>query len=130
MVKTNVQYGIENGNVDENKLIAIALEKLPEKYCTVFSTLSVTLGDVVDLETFEDAVGQVYCTSNKKTSNDNNDDELNLASVNNNKKRSGNTETTREAVATTITTNITTQTTLTNAKIAARLVMRMTHAGC
>jgi hypothetical protein len=56
ITEVNTQYGIDSP--DEKKLIALALEKLPEKYVNVFTTLS--MGGNIDLEMFEETVKAIY----------------------------------------------------------------------
>jgi hypothetical protein len=48
ITKVNTQYGIDSP--DEKKLIALALEKLPEKYVNAFTTIS--MGGNINLEMF------------------------------------------------------------------------------
>jgi hypothetical protein len=57
-VEMNTQYGIDVP--DEQKLIAIALEKLPEQYVMAFSMLLVALDNQVDLNTFEETCETIY----------------------------------------------------------------------
>jgi hypothetical protein len=50
-VEINTQYGIDVP--DEQKLIAIALEKLPERYVMAYSMILVVLDNQVDLDTLK-----------------------------------------------------------------------------
>jgi hypothetical protein len=56
ITKINTQNGIDDP--DEKKLIALALEKLPERYVNAFTTLS--MSGNVDLEKFEDTIEAIY----------------------------------------------------------------------
>jgi hypothetical protein len=77
--EVNTQFGITAP--DENKLIALALRKLPEKYGQTFSTLTIALGGQVDLETFGEATGALH-RATVKNGGDDSDSELNLTGVN------------------------------------------------
>jgi hypothetical protein len=78
----------------EQKLIATALEKLPERYVMAFSMLLVALDNQVDLDTFEETCEKMYGStkkankSNKDGDKDNN--ELNLFGFEKKKKRQRN----------------------------------------
>jgi hypothetical protein len=85
-VEINTQYGIDAP--DEQKLIAIELEKLPERYVMAFSTLSVALDNQVDLDTFEETCEKMYCSTKKvNKSDEDNNTELNLSGFEKKKKK-------------------------------------------
>jgi hypothetical protein len=69
-------------NLDEKKLIALALENLPEKYVNAFSTLS--MNGNVDLEKFE----AIYRAHQGKLKSDEEDkNKVNLVTVYNKKRK-------------------------------------------
>jgi hypothetical protein len=78
ITEVNTQYGIEAP--DEKKLIALALEKLPEHYVNTFTTLS--MGGNINLDMFGEMVKAIYQANRSKAkSNDDEEDEeeVNLA---------------------------------------------------
>jgi hypothetical protein len=85
ITEVNTQYGMDSP--DKKKLIALALEKLPERYVNVFTTLS--MSGNVDLEKFEETVKAIYqANQNKAKSNDEEEDEeVNLATFDDSKKK-------------------------------------------
>jgi hypothetical protein len=91
-VEINTQYGINMP--DEQKLIATALEKLPERYVMAFSMLLVVLDNQVDLDTIEETCEKMYCSTKKVNKSDEegdeDDNELNLSGFEKKKKRGKN----------------------------------------
>jgi hypothetical protein len=88
ITKVNTQYGIDSP--DEKKLIALALEKLPEKYVNACTTLS--MGGNIDLEMFKETVEAIYQAnqSKAKSNDDEEEEEINLTTFDNSKKKKKN----------------------------------------
>jgi rubrerythrin len=84
ITEVNTQYGIDSP--DKKKLIALALEKQPERYVNAFTTLS--MGGNMDLEMFEETV-EAICQANQSNakSNDEDDEEINLATFDKARRR-------------------------------------------
>jgi hypothetical protein len=84
----NTQYGIDSP--DKKKLIALALEKLPEQYVNAFTTLS--MGGNIDLEMFKETVEAIYQAnqSKAKANDDEEEEEINLATFDDSKKKKKN----------------------------------------
>jgi hypothetical protein len=85
ITEVNTQYGIEVP--DERKLIVLALEKLPECYVNAFTTIS--MGGNIDLDMFGEMVEAIYRAnqSKAKSNEDEEDEEVNLATFNESKKK-------------------------------------------